>query len=179
MHKIEIRPACMAHASFITANLREADQREIFCQLPDGFKTYEVAAAMLQGDAWIAYLDDSPVLFFGAHPLNVCTLEAWAMGTSKTRRVLHAATRHMIEHFGPDAIDAGFRTMECRSHVDHHEAHRWLESTGAVAGGEPFVYGKNGELFILYRWTRDALTTAAQRYKVTLCDRTSKNFSKG
>lgn len=166
MARIEVKPARLAHASFITANMREADQREIFCQLPDGFKTYEIAAMMLQGDSFIAYLDDRPVCFFGAHPLNVCTLEAWAMGTKDTRRVIHAVTRHVITEYAPAAIEQGFLSMECRSHVDHHEAHRWLLSTGAVANGDPFVYGKNGEKFQLFRWDRSALEVAAKRYKV-------------
>lgn len=167
MARVTVLPARLSHASFITANLREADQREIFCQLPDGFKTYEIAAMMLgAGDAFIAYLDDLPVCFFGAHPLNICTLDAWAMGTDKTRRVIHAVTRHMITEYAPLAIKAGFRTMECRSHVEHHEAHRWLTSTGAVANGAPFVYGKDGEKFQLFRWDRDALQVAAKRYKV-------------
>lgn len=167
MSRVTVRPACLAHASYVTANMRDEDKREIYCQLPDGMKSYEVAHLMLMsGDAFVAYLDDLPVLFFGAHPLNVCTLEAWAVGTKHTRRVLHAATRHLITDFGPQAIAAGFRTMECRSHVEHKEAHRWLESTGAVVNGAPFVYGKEGENFVLYRWDRAALDVAARRYKV-------------
>lgn len=166
---ITVQPARFAHASYITANMREADKREIFCQVPDGTKTYEIAGMMLSaGDAFIAYMDDLPVLFFGAHPINVCTLGAWAMGTKHTRRVLHHATRHLIADYGPAAVAAGYTSMECRTHVEHHEAHRWLESTGAVANGAPFVYGKNEEKFILYRWDRAALDVAAKRYKVAL-----------
>lgn len=169
MNRVTVRPACLAHASFVAANMREADRREIMCQVPDGTRTYEIAERMLMaGDAFIAYLDDVPALFFGAHAMNVCTLEAWAMGTKHTRRVLHAATRHLIADYGPQAIDAGFLTMECRTHVEHVEAHRWLASTGAVANGDPFVYGKNSEKFIIYRWDRDAIHTAAKRYKVDL-----------
>lgn len=166
--RVTVKPACLAHASFVTANMREVDKREIYCQLPDGTKSHEVAHMMLMsGDAFVAYLDDLPVLFFGAHAMNVCTLEAWAMGTKHTRRVLHAATRHLITDYGPRAIEAGFLSMECRSHVEHHEAHRWLESTGAVVNGAPFVYGKGGEKFVLYRWDRAALNVAARRYKVS------------
>lgn len=169
MSRVTVKPACLAHASFVTANMREADRNEIMCQVPDGTKTYDIAGMMLgSGDAFIAYLDDQPVLFFGAHPMNVCTLEAWAIGTSKTRRVLHAATRHLISDYGPRAIAAGFLSMECRSHVKHVEAHRWLAGTGAVVNGDPFVYGKGGEEFILFRWTKAALDVAAKRYKVKL-----------
>lgn len=167
LSRVTIKPACLAHASFVTANMREADRREILCQLPDGTKTYEIAAMMLHsGDAYVAYLDDQPVVFFGAQPLNVCTLMAWAMGTDKTSRCLHAVTRYVITEYAPQAVELGYLTMECRSHVDHVEAHRWLESTGAVVNGTPFVYGKNLEKFVLYRWDTAAIATAAKRYKV-------------
>lgn len=147
--------------------MRGADRDEVMCQVPDGTKTYEIASMMLHaGDAFIAYYDDMPVLFFGAHPMNVCTLEAWAMGTEKTRRVIVEASRYMLTEFRPLAIAQGYRTMECRSQVGHVEAHRWLESTGAVVNGTPFVYGKNGEEFVLYRWDRASLEEAAKRYKV-------------
>lgn len=170
MSRVEIKPACLAHASFITANMREADKREIYCQLPDTIKSYEIASMLLHaGDAYVAYLDGEPAVFFGAHPLNVCTLEAWAMGTSKTRRCLADVTRYVIQHYAPLALDRGFTSMECRSHVDHVEAHWWLETTGAVVNGAPFVYGKNNEKFLLYRWTPDAIEQAAARYKVTPC----------
>lgn len=168
--KIEIRDACLAHASFVTANMREGDRREVYCQMPDTVKTYEVAYMFLEGpgNAFVAYMDDLPVAFFGAQPLNVCTLGAWAVGTKHMRKVIHAVTRHMIGFYGPAAIAAGYTSMECRTWEEHHEAHRWLESTGAVAASVPFVYGKAGEKFILYRWERDALEKAARRYKVTL-----------
>lgn len=167
LKQVRIEPACLAHASFIAANMREADAREIYCQVPDGTKSYEIAGMLLHsGDAFIAYLDDLPVMFFGAHPTNVCTLEAWAIGTAKTRRVLHAATRYMLTNFADPAVSQGYLSMECRSHVDHVEAHRWLESTGAIVNGTPFVYGKSNEKFVLYRWDRDAIATARQRYKV-------------
>lgn len=147
--------------------MRDADKAEIYCQLPDGTKSYEVAALMLHGgDAFVAYLDDQPVAFFGAHPLNVCTLMAWAMGTDRMHRVLHAVTRYVITEFVPLAIEQGYHTMECRTHVEHRQAHRWLESTGAVVNGTPFVYGKNEEKFLLYRWDRASVSAAAERYKV-------------
>lgn len=167
MNRVEIRPACLAHASFITANMREADRREILCQVGDDVKTHEIAGMMLHsGDAFIAYHDGMPAIFFGAHALNICTLEAWAIGTARTWRCLHAVSRYVITEYAPLALAQGFHTMECRSHVDHVQAHRWLESTGAVVNGTPFVYGKNEEKFVIYRWDKASLTAAAERYKV-------------
>lgn len=164
---VSIEPACMAHASFVTANLRKSDREEIYCQLPDGFRTWDIAAMMIQCDSYVAYLDDEPVLFFGAQPLNAVALQVWAMGTKRTARVLVEATRFILNDYMPKAIEAGFLMAECRTHVEHRQAHRWLESTGAVVNGTPFVYGKNSEKFVIYRWGLDYLDRAANRYKVS------------
>lgn len=137
------------------------------CQVPDGTKRHELAYGLLMsGDAFIAYEDDVPVLFFGFNEMNVACLNAWAMGTKRTSRVIPEVTRYLIRDYLPLRVEEGFRSMEARSHVNHKQAHRWLESTGAVVSGEPFVYGKNGEKFITYRWHADAIELAAVRYKV-------------
>ena len=176
MPAVTVKPAFLSHASYIASNMREADKAEILCQLPDGFKTWQIASTMLSaGDSFIAYLGDEPVMFFGCHPLNVCTMEAWAMGTSKTNRVLLEVTRFLFSDYIPRVVEAGFLSVECRTHAEHKSAHRWLERTGAVAASSPFVYGKNGELFILYRWTRDCIADVQRRYKVLPDGRTTED----
>lgn len=165
-----IVPACLRDASYVVAHMRPADEDEILCQLPAGMRRHEIAYSLLfsGGDAFVALDGDRPVLFFGTHPINVCTLSAWAIGTKRTWRVLATATRWLIAEHLPGRIAEGYSSMEARTHVDHEHAHRWLESTGAVVHGPPFVYGRDGEKFLLYRWTADALAVAANRYKVTL-----------
>lgn len=162
-----VRPACFRDASYIVANMRPEDETEILCQLPDGLKRHEIAYMLLMGgDAFVAFDGDLPVLFFGTHPINVCTLSAWAIGTRRTWRVLVEATRWLIADYLPGKMDEGYTSMEARSHVDHRQAHGWMESTGAVVHGPSFVYGRNGEKFLLYRWTADAMAGAAERYGV-------------
>ena len=149
-----VRPACFRDASYIVANMRKQDEDEILCQLPEGMKRHEIAYALLMGggDAFVA--------------INICTLSAWAIGTPRTWRVLVEATRFLIADYLPGKIAEGYSSMEARTHVEHRQSHGWLESTGAVVHGPPFVYGRNGEKFLLYRWTVDAMTDAAKRYKV-------------
>lgn len=167
MQRTTVKTACMAHASFITANMRNSDKAEIHCQLPDGFRSWDIAKMMIAcEDSFVAYWDDEPVLFFGAQPLNVAALQIWAMGTKRTPRVLVEATRFILLDLMPRAIDGGFRMAECRTFIEHKSAHRWLESTGAVVNGPAFVYGKNDEKFLTYRWGVDYLDHAADRYKV-------------
>lgn len=165
MLKVEIVPACLRDTSYVFANMRRADFAEVDCQMPDGYVMHEVAWAMLNGsDAFVAKRDGVPAMVYGTAPMNAACLSVWAIGTAKTFRVLPAVTRHMIHEHLPARLEQGFITMEARSHVDHVEAHIWMRSTGAVALGRPFVYGRERQKFLLFRWTPEAMTAARQRY---------------
>jgi hypothetical protein len=151
---VTIKPAVFRDASFITANLRPIDYAEAFCQLPDGATTIELAWWLLHsGDAFIAYLDEEPVFFFGTSPMTSTCYSVWGLGTRNTRRVIVDVTRFLMTTHIEKRIAEGARTMEARSILDHHEAHGWIRSCGGEALGEPFEYGKAGELFVLFRFT--------------------------
>lgn len=161
-----IVPACLRDASYIMANMRPLDEQEVLCQVPEGHKRHELAWALLQGsDAFVALHKGVPVMVYGTAAMNVACLSVWAIGTAKTFKVLPAVTRHMIHEHLPDRIAQGFIVMEARSHVDHLQAHAWMRSTGAVANGQPFVYGRDRQKFLLFRWEPDALAAAGNRYK--------------
>lgn len=151
---VAIKPAVFRDASYITANLRPIDQLEAFCQLPDKATTIELAWWLLHsGDAFIAYLDEQPVFFFGTSPMTTSCYSVWGLGTAKTTRVIPAVTRYLMTTHIEKRIAEGARTMEARSLLDHHEAHGWMRGVGAEQLGEPFEYGKAGELFVLFRFT--------------------------
>lgn len=164
---IDIRKACYRDACFVVAHMRPGDEKEVLCQIRDGTKRHEIAYGLLMsGDAFIAYEDDNPVLFFGFNDINVASINAWAVGTKRTHRVIHEVTRFLVRDYMPEKVAAGILSMEARSIVGHKPAHRWMQSTGAVVSGPPFVYGKGGEMFLMFRWTPKAFMVAAQRYKV-------------
>lgn len=160
-----IEPACLRDASYVFANMRDMDREEVMCQMPDGIRMHEIAWAMIQnGDNFVAKHKGVPVMVYGTAPMNIATLSIWAIGTKRTFRVLPAVTRHVIHDHLPARLEQGFVSMEARSHVGHAEAHYWMRSTGAVALGEPFVYGREGTKFLLFRWTPEALAAARERY---------------
>lgn len=157
---VTIRPATLRDASFVTANLRPMDHREVFCQLAPGTKTHELAYALtLADDTYCAFFKDRPVAIYGVGPINICTLSVWAIGTRDMRRAVPAITRHIMETILPEKIEQGFTSAEARTIEGHHTAHRWMQSLGGEPHGEPFVFGRGGERFILYRWTVGAYRT--------------------
>lgn len=154
MAAVEIRAATLRDASYVVANMRQRDADEVWCQLPDGVKSHEVTYNLLMAsDAFTAFLDGVPAMFFGTSLMNAAALSAWAIGTSKAQRVVPAVTRFLVEEHLPDRVRDGFVVMEARSHIDHVEAHRWMLSTGAQIVGEPFPFGRSREKFLLFRWT--------------------------
>lgn len=157
---MKVIPATLASASFVCANLRASDREEAFCQIPDGTKTHELAYSLLMsGDTFVVEKRrQEPVAFFGVSPINVATYSIWAVGTDDFTRAVPAMQRHVLKHVVPDLLGRGARTLEARAMQSHLTAHQWIHRTGGKASGIPFEYGKNGEMFVLFRWTRDALS---------------------
>lgn len=156
---IQLGPATLRDATYIVANMRDTDRHEVYCQLPDGMDDWRVAYFLLMnGEAYAARWTrqdgrEFPVMFFGVQPMNAVALAIWALGTKHAWRAVPAVTRFVIDDLVPRKLEQGYRIMEARSIEGHTQAHRWMESTGAHRIGKPFEYGRNGELFHLFRWT--------------------------
>lgn len=151
---VEIRPGCLRDVSYVMANLRKEDREEAYCQLPDGVQNWQLAHMMLMaGDCFVAFENDQPVMAFGTSPMTGVLVSVWALGTDRASRVIPAVTDYLATVHVPDLIERGFLYMEARSIVTHKTAHRWMEMTGAKRLGPAHTYGKNGELFYLFRWT--------------------------
>lgn len=156
MRAIEIMPATIRDATFVLYNLRAADQIEVMCQLPQGVSLGGVAHTMLMsGDNYAARVDDQPVAFFGWHALNAACSAIWAIGTDNMWRAVPAITDYVLEAMVPDMLLDGFVSMEARSHVDHVVAHKWMVYLGAKQHGGPYVFGRDREMFLTFRWTDD------------------------
>ena len=157
MGKVTIRQACLRDGSYVAANMKPEDRREIACQVAEGMTNWELAYMLIMAGgsrSHVAYLDGNPEVLFGVTPVSVNCLSAWAIGTRHGWRCIPAVTDYWHDMI-PTLIDEGFNCMEARSIEGHTEAHAWLKSCGARSVAEPFRYGKGGELFHLFRWTSD------------------------
>jgi hypothetical protein len=161
---IEVVDATLRDMSYVLYNLNPADEEETACQIDPQLRRDHLAYMLLMsGDNFAVRVDGQPAAVFGTAPLNRATLSVWALGTKNMRRVLPAISRHLIDVHLPKMVEQGYRYMEARSHANHASAHRWLRWLGATVLGEPHPYGRNGELFLLFRWTSDDLGIISQQ----------------
>lgn len=140
----------MRDVSYIVANLCPEDRRELECQYPlDG-----LAVTLMMGEAWVATLDGQPAQAFGAISATCSVLTAWAFGTPRRARAIPSVSR-MIRRRRLDCFARGITRVEARAISDHPTALRWLRGLGGTETPLP-CWGKDGQDFTLFSWTRDA-----------------------
>lgn len=155
MKRIEIRPACLRDASYVCANLNDLDRAEALCQMPDTAKMHELAWMLIsgEGESYVAYWRGKPVAVFGVSPQHVAALSVWMLGTDQSWRAAPQIAAFIREDIGPRVAAQGFRTMEARSIETNRMAHQWMERAGGRRWTQPFEWGRNGEKFVLFRWS--------------------------
>lgn len=128
---------------------------EVMCQLPENTKRHQIAYALINGarEAHAVHDRGKPIGIFGISPMTPAMCSIWALGTKSFWRGVPAVTRFVKSVVVPVLIEDGYRTMEARSHVQHQEAHRWMTATGACQVDQPYIYGRNDEEFVTFRWT--------------------------
>ena len=154
---ITVRPGSVRDITYVAANMRDADRREIFCQRAD-----EDVRALAMTMSYVspvhcyaAFEDCSPIAVFGASEQHPNMWTAWAFGTRRLRRAVPAITRFVRSRIAGALLDCGANRVEVRSIAGHDIAHRWLETLGAEREALLRGFGKGGEDFVLYAWRRD------------------------
>lgn len=148
---VSIVPASLRDMTFIAANMRPADWREITAVYPA--TATEIGASMWfssEGLRWVALLNGSPVCAFGIAPGLPGVGSGWAYGTRKMPRVMREVTKFIRRRVAVTLLRAGYRRIEVRTAIDHDVSHRWLESLGFVREGIAVDYGSDGLDFITY-----------------------------
>lgn len=148
----------------IARNLRARDREEIFAT------RYGNDPADLARDAvntgafrWGAYVDGRPVAAVGAVPRWPRVWSVWAYGTDEWPKVVITLTRHVRRFMIPAIFNSGCIRADCMALARHVDARRWLEYLGAVPEKVLDNWGKNGEKFVLYCWTREQTKEIVQR----------------
>lgn len=141
--------------SYITANLRPEDKTEAEAVLGP-VHHMDLALAHLGPRSYVVEIDGNPEAAFGASKaVGDHIFHAWMFGTKRAARAVPAVVRFCNTVMWPDLIEAGAQRVEARAMASHFTAHRWLELMGARRRCELPCYGRGGETFYLYDWTRD------------------------
>lgn len=143
--------------SYIAANLRPEDKAEIDCQLDD-WTPVMLALSAMQGMAYVVELDGNPEAAFGAGLQRSGLWCAWSWGTRRMWRCVPRITKFFYEVLGPEVAAQGAWRVEARALAANELALRWLRRLGATERCVLPGYGKNGEDFILFDWTRESWT---------------------
>ena len=156
MARIEIRPAPgLDDVLAVTRNMRARDAEEIFALRWHDSPCHLAEEVMHAGEfRWGAYLDGRPIAMLGAFPQWPRVWSVWSFGTDEFRKVAPAMARHVKTFMIPALENAGAIRAFCWSMEAHTDACRWLEFLGAAPEVKLDKYGKNGQTFVCYGWTR-------------------------
>lgn len=158
--KAEIHPGTLRDITYVAANLREWDRREIFATAALSSATEAGAYSYYgsEGFCWTAWLDGQPHAAFGVGYGNVLQphiRSAWAWGSERFKRCAPAITRFCVKEWPARLIGEGVTRVEIRSLKGHDIAHRWLTALRARKEAEMTNYGVHGETFELWAWLKE------------------------
>lgn len=140
---------------YVADNMREWDAREIFATRWTDDRADLAAAVLACGEfGWVAGDGGLPVAAFGASPSWNGVWQVWMFATDDWPKVALGVTRFIKKVMIPALEEVGCHRAECRSMEGHVVAHRWLEALGAHKESELKHYGRDGQTFYLYCWTR-------------------------
>ena len=153
-----IQPISYPAVLYLAVNMREADAREIYNTLDheDPAKlAREICLATALGMAGVSFQSGKPVGLVGVSPIRSGVWSVWSFGTGEWGRGVIDMTRFGYRQLRPFLLRRGAHRLQCESHIEHEEAHRWLALCGAQREGVLRGYGRDGSDFIQFSWTRN------------------------
>lgn len=151
-----IEPANLRDLSYIFANLRARDRREMVAERgawhPASVAQFVTASPEIARRAFIARTKAGvPAVGFGAAPVTPTTVNAWLLATDQALRCIPEVTRFVDGPLRRQLVVDGYRWAEARALAENAEALGWLAALGGRIVAELPGYGVGGEKFVLYR----------------------------
>jgi hypothetical protein len=158
MKVTELYPEGVQH---VVHNMRAKDKAEIYAtQWTDDPWAFGNSVLRMGDFGYVLHADDGePVVACGGVPLWNGVWSIWMFATDRFDEISLSTHRFAKKVFFPSLDYAGWHRLECRSLAAHDVAHRWLELLGATRECEVSNYGKAGEAFYLYCWTKPPSST--------------------
>lgn len=137
-------------------NMREIDHAEVF-----GMRGHdnplllakEVVWASTYGKAAIATHNGRPCAVIGVSPMWPGVWSAWSFGTDDWSKAVLQLSRYALKTLRPFILERGAHRLQCESHIEHTDAHRWLMTLGAKPEARLRGYGRDGSDYIMFSWS--------------------------
>jgi hypothetical protein len=140
---------------FVAERMRACDQEEIYSQRWSDDPAMIAQEVMLSGAfRWGAYKNGVPIAMIGAFPKWPGVWSVWSFGTDRWPEVVKTLASHVQRFMLPALENHGAIRAECHAMASNKPACRWLTFLGAKAEATLDNYGKNGQTFVCYSWTR-------------------------
>lgn len=139
----------------VVRDMREWDRIEIFATQPDDDLDRFAALIPYMGPAaWVAGLEYEPIAVFGAFERFPGMWDMWLFATDSLNKIGKSMTSSVRRVIVPELFAAGARRLECKSMEGHVQAQSWLSLIGARREASHPEYGRGGETFHTYVWSR-------------------------
>ena len=151
---MKMHPLTPESVLHVATNMREADHHEIFATRWDNDPLPIVNACLMCGDiSWVAAKDE-PIAVIGAIPIHPGVWQAFLFATDRFNEISLSLTTWVKRVMMPTLFGLDIHRCECKSMASHAEAHRWLEYLGWKRESTIAGYGRGGEDFYYYVWSR-------------------------
>lgn len=153
-NSVVLREAAYSELRFVAQNMRAADRKEIFATMwnddPDMLSKNCLNTSA--GMSWTMG-KNVPIAAVGAFPCWPGVWSVWMFATDRFPEVGLSMTKFIKKRMIPAIWNHAHRA-QCHSIYDHADAHKWLESLGAQRESVLKAYGKGGEDFYCYTWSK-------------------------
>lgn len=145
----------------VAVNMRARDREEIFAtRWDDDPEMVAKTLVSLNPAGFVVQADDGePVSVFGVYEMWPGVFSVFMFATDRWEEVAFSMTKFVMRELIPSIMSGNFVRAECKTLSTHDQAHRWLETLGAYKESEHPCYGKNGETFFTYCWTKQPTKT--------------------
>lgn len=151
--------------TYIVGNMRALDRAEVFATsypMPEDSDTSDdgmmvrqsLDAATRRGIGFIAYCGSEPCAVIGLTMMWPGVASVWMYATDNFPKIALELTRWAKTAIYQAMTDANIHRAQCWSLSGHGVAHRWLRHMGATEECVSPGYGRGGETFHLFGWSK-------------------------
>lgn len=142
---------------YICLNMREVDKREVYNVVDHdnpimlAYQAHYIGCT--KGRGRIAWVNGKPAAFIAFTEDRPSVWTVSMFGTDDFKAAAFACMRWCRETAANLIETRGGRRLQCDSHIEHTEAHKFLITLGAVKEGPPMKhFGKDGSDFQRFVW---------------------------